>query len=196
MVWVPYETILFVYVQREWEDGPTKIRNKGKSIAIPREWENGHTKMKKWQGKYTIVQREQADGVAPCHCLVGQIGTLPRYSLLWVTSIYYHHSLLLCHLSAVMEAVPSDSKSMSWMSQPDVDVYWRQGWQRWRLTDLCKGDSGGVFDCAEPYWRWHRHLRMVLEGTQTLQNGTGGHLDSSESYWRGHRDCRMVLEVM
>jgi hypothetical protein len=34
MVWVPYETVLFAYLQREWEDGHKKKKKKEKK----REW--------------------------------------------------------------------------------------------------------------------------------------------------------------
>jgi hypothetical protein len=49
MLWVPYKSVLFAYLQREWEDGHTKIRkggNKGKWEQ--REWGEwvsiGHTR--------------------------------------------------------------------------------------------------------------------------------------------------------
>jgi hypothetical protein len=67
--------------------------------------------------KYTVVQREQMNGVASHLCFLNRIRAFLRYSLLQVTSTHHHHSLFdHCNcivLSVVTGAVPSDSKSMS-----------------------------------------------------------------------------------
>jgi hypothetical protein len=48
MMRVPYEAILVLYVQREWENRHKKNSDRtGKYIEKHREWENGHTRMKK-----------------------------------------------------------------------------------------------------------------------------------------------------
>jgi hypothetical protein len=42
-MWVPYETILFVYLQREWENGHKKIKkNRERDIGGQREQGNGY----------------------------------------------------------------------------------------------------------------------------------------------------------
>jgi hypothetical protein len=92
--------------------------------------------------KHTVVQREQMDGVASRCRLLSQIGAFLRYLLLQVTSTHHHHYLFdHCNcvtLSVVMGVVSSDSKSMSWMGWPDVDVCQRQRRRRWKEVELTK----------------------------------------------------------
>jgi hypothetical protein len=96
-----------------------------------REWthENEETS---W--RYAVIQREWTNGVLLHLWLWSQIKAFLGYLLLQVTSTHHHHSLLdHCNCiasSAVTGAVPSDSKSMSWMGWPDVDICQRWRWKR------------------------------------------------------------------
>jgi hypothetical protein len=135
-VWVPYEAIPVLCVQREWEDGYKEDDDMtGKYSGIQMEWENRHIRMQKRPGNPPSYKGSEWMR-SWWGCLLSWIRALPGYLLLWVTSTSHHHSLFnrrnYIALSAVTGVVPSDSKSMSRTGWPDVDVCQRWRQKRWR----------------------------------------------------------------
>jgi hypothetical protein len=88
----------------------------GKYSGIQMERKIRHIRMQKCPGNPPSYNGSEWMGSQRGY-LLSQIGALPRYSLLQVTSTPHHHSLFNHHnciaSSAVMGMVPLDSKSMS-----------------------------------------------------------------------------------
>jgi hypothetical protein len=137
-VWVPYETALDMYVQRECENRHMKmtmwqgnvLKYKGKERTGTQEWRNVSSNIPSYKGNERMGSRCEAAywvGLGPSQVFApsGYLCLLPSF-LSW--------SPVVCILSAVMDTVPSDSKSIAWTGWPDADAYWCKGTSIQSLT--------------------------------------------------------------
>jgi hypothetical protein len=140
MVWVPYKTALDTYVQRKCENGHMKLttrqenvwKYKGKERMGTQEWRDVSGNIPSYKGSEWMRWHSLAYWVR-----LGPSQVFAPSGYLCLLPSFPPRSPVVCILSAVMDAVPSDSKSIAWTGWPDVDVCQRRSGKRRQRQRRC-----------------------------------------------------------